>query len=374
MSFADEPLVIIDKDGNRRSLRRVRRGEDGSYIIKQRDGALSKEMNMTLSNEALLRVVKARSDPLLSGTDLSDDGSSVLGRLGVEQTKAFLQLLSAGSAMLQDVRRVTSGYAKWAETKIESGGRMLRPGVEATVGATVKPSLGTVEMDTGFFKAIVPVGDEFFEDSLATDADQSIANIIADQVGADVLDACLNSKDSDSDFNDGDVFYDVLPAGGWLAQVEADGNVYDASGDGQDYQTMFRQALIALPIRALRGMVTDGRFYVPVVLEQKYRDALSARGTNLGDVTLQGTAPLSYQGISIMSVPAFYVAAGSPDKSHILLAKRQNLIWGVQRDIRIETWRDPREGAKSWIVTTRFDAKVEVPEFATFVHGVSVEP
>src|SRR4051812_29057879 len=311
------------------------------------------ETEMGLSNEFLLQ----KAD-LQSGSDLSATGDSTHGQLGIDQVNRFLQLMAADQVLLSDITTVTSRHSKWAQTVLQSGGRMLRPGVESTVGASSSPAVSTIDMNTGFFKLIAPVSDEFFEDTTADDADAAIAAVIADQVGYDVEDLALNSKAADDNFNDNDAVYDVLPDGGFLAQAEAGSGLwYDATADGQDFQTVLRQLLTGLPNRALRGMVQDGRFYVPVRLEQTYRDALSSRGTNLGDVTLQGTAPLSYQGISIKSVPAMYVRTDTtPDVAHVLLANRRNLYLGVERSIKIETWRDPREGAKSWVVTTRFDA------------------
>lgn len=341
-------------------------------MFKSADGPAPEGTTMTLDNAALLERV-TKSD-LTSAGDLGDGPSSSQGELGVDQVAKFLEIMSAGQVMLPEVRTVTSKNSKWQESVIQSGGRILRAGAESTVGATTSPALGTIEMNTGFFKAIIPVSDEFLEDAAAKNAQDSIARVIADQVGADVEDLCLNSKAASDDLNDNDAVYDVLADGGWLQQVEDGPGFYDATGDGQDYQTIFRQLLTSIPRNGLRGLVADGRFYVPVILEQKYRDALSARGTNLGDVTLQGTAPLSYQGIGIKSVPAMYVrTSSSPDHSHILLANKNNLVVGFQRTVKIEYWRDPREGQPTWVVTTRFDAKVEVPEFAAAAENIDVD-
>lgn len=323
-----------------------------------------------LTNEELLQ----KAD-LTSAGDLGDGASASKGQLSIEQVQRFLQIMAADKVLLSDVQTVTNMAAKWQESILESGGRMLRAGVESTVGASTAPALRTIEMSTGFFKAIVPVSDEFFEDSAAKDADAAIAAVIADQVGFDVEDLALNSKAADDDFNDNDAVYDILPDGGWLAQVEAgSGLFYDATSDGQDYQTIFRQLLTSIPSKFKRNLGSDFRYWVPVILEEKYRDALSARGTNLGDVTLQGRDALKYQSVQIVPTPAMYVrTSSSPDHSHILLANRNNLYVGFQRAIRIETWRDPREGAKSWVVTTRFDAKVPVPEATAAAENVDVD-
>lgn len=325
---------------------------------------------MGLTNEELL----AKAD-LQSGSDLSAAGDSTHGQLGLEQVKRFLQIMASDKVLLGDVTNVTRNTPKWAQTVLQSGGRMLRPGVESTVGASTSPAVSTIEMSTGFFKLIAPVSDEFFEDTSAADADAAIAAVIADQVGFDVEDLALNSKAADDNFNDNDAVYDVLPDGGWLSQIEdGSGLFYDATSDGQDYQSVFRQLLTSIPSKFKRNLGSDFRYWVPVILEEKYRDALSARGTNLGDVTLQGRDGLKYQSVNIVPTPAMYVrTSSSPDHSHVMLAAKSNLYIGFQRAIRIETWRDPREGAKSWVVTVRFDAKVATPEACAAAENVDVD-
>lgn len=325
---------------------------------------------MGLTNEELLQ----KAD-LQSGADLSAAGDSTHGQLGLEQVARFLEIMAADKVFLPNMTTVTRSTPKWAQTVLQSGGRLLRPGVEATVGASSSPAISTIEMSTGFFKLIAPVSDEFFEDTSAANADAAIAAVIADQVGYDVEDLALNSKAADDNFNDNDAVYDVLPDGGILSQVEdGSGLWYNAAADAQDYQTIFRQLLTSIPSKFKRNLGTDFKYCVPVILEEKYRDALSARGTNLGDVTLQGRDALKYQSIEIVPVPALYIRTStSPDNSHVLLAAKSNMYIGYQRAIRIETWRDPREGAKSWVVTIRFDVKVPVPEACAAAYDVDVD-
>jgi hypothetical protein len=40
----------------------------------------------------------------------------------------------------------------------------------------------------------------------------------------------------------------------------------------------------------------------------------------------------------------------------------------------LETFRDPREGATSFIVTARVDAKIAVPDATAIATSVNVEP
>jgi hypothetical protein len=323
---------------------------------------------MGLSNEELLR----KAGPLTSGDfslDVPSDGAT-MGVLGVEQMAAFLRILSAEQKMLPEVRTVTSRFAKWQESIIESGGRILRVGTQGVVGDQIKPGTRAIEISTAFLKAVVTISEEAFEDTAAQDLESATTEVIIAQAGFDVEDFMLNSVDTpDADFNDGDSVMELVD--GWLKQV-LDVNDYDAVGDGQDYQTIFLALLNSIDSKFKRNK-TDWRYWVPVVLEERYRDILAARGTPLGDLRLEGNDALKYQGVAIVGVPAMFVAAGSPDISHVLLSGNGNLYAGFQRKIKLDTEPVKREGQTYFILTVRCSPKVAVPEAAACAKNVSVE-
>ena len=171
---------------------------------------------------------------------------------------------------------------------------------------------------------------------------------------------------------------------GWLEQARVGksgagqtANTFDASSYGQDYQEIFKQLLVRIPkrhLRAIRGGL--GRFYVAVTLEQKYRDLLATRGTALGDFMLTEAGDLKYQGIKIVAAPSFdnAIISGTPDTSEVLLTNPNNLYAGFHRAMRFETWRDPREGLTSFVITARVDAEIAVVNATAHANLVNVEP
>lgn len=325
---------------------------------------------MALSTEALLR--KAVLNVTGPGGDVgtADFGGAGQAPLSLEQVTQFIELMAAQQVMLSEARTVTSNSAKWQESIIDMGGRIAKPGVEATrlaAGDREKPTTGMVEISTDLLRAEIPVSDEVFEDNVAGQSlVNSIERLIADQFGWDIEDLFVNGDTLSADPL-------LALSDGWLAQCAADGNDFDASGYGQDYQDVFRVMLQTMPLRFLRNIEAQGRFYIPKRAEQKYRDLLSSRGTPLGDLMLTGTNELRYQGILIKGVPSFGVTAGSPDTSSFLLCNPNNLYAGYHRAMKFETWRDPREGATSFIVTARVDAEVAVPEATVIATSVNVE-
>lgn len=324
-----------------------------------------------LSTEELLR--KA----LLSSTDGSADFGGVgQAPLSVEQITQFIELMQAEQVMLRTVRTVTSGAAKWQESIINFGSRIAKPGTEGSRladGDRIVPSTGIVEISTVLLRAEVPVSDEVFEDNVAgQQLTGSLERTIADRFGFDIEDLMVNGDTA----NVGDTYLAQL--NGWLKQAKSGtgANSFDASAYGQDYQEIFKQLLVKMPKRFLRGLRQNGAYFVPVTLEQKYRDILASRGTPLGDFMLTGNGDLSYQGIPIIGAPTFDagITAGSPDTSSILLSPKQNLYAGFHRAMKFETWRDPREGATSFVVTARVDAKIAVIPATTLAYNVDVEP
>jgi HK97 family phage major capsid protein len=326
-----------------------------------------------LSTEELLRKALVVSDGSAGapfGTTGADFGGVGQAPLSIEQVSQFIELMSASQVMLADVKTVTSGSAKWQESILDMGARIARPGVEATrlsSGDRTKPVTGIVEISTVLLRAEIPVSDEVLEDNVAgANIVNSIQRLIADRMGYDIEDLFVNG-----DVSGGADSYMRL-SDGWLITAKNLGHAVDGTTYGQDYQEIFRVLLNSLPDRFKRQLETDFRFYLPQRTTEKYRDILASRGTPLGDLMLTGKNELRYQGIQIVGVPSFAIAAGSPDKSSVLLANHNNLYAGYHRHMKFETYRDPREGVTSFVVTARVDAEIAVPSATCIAYNVDV--
>ena len=62
------------------------------------------------------------------------------------------------------------------------------------------------------------------------------------------------------------------------------------------------------------------------------------------------------------------------DGSRVLLAEFKNLIWGIQRDIRIETDRLPRLRATDWVISFKMDAQVRNPDALVLMENLKSRP
>lgn len=326
---------------------------------------------MGLTNEELLQ--KA----VLSTGDFGGAGEAPLT---IEQVREFLRLAILPQTMLPDVRPVMSNANTWQESKINFDARIMRPGIEGernVFSDRVKPGTGIVEMITVLLRGEVPITDETMEDQVEQAGfGDTIMAMVAEGAGRDVEELFIRGDTDDSFIGHGEGAGSFLRlTDGWLklAGTSAGFNLLDATADGQDYQAIFRKLINLLPDRYKRDP-QNMRFYVPLRLEEKYRDQLADRATNGGDAWLEGTRPLVYQGIRIMGVPNFPIdAIPTPDTSFILLTHRMNLYAGWRRQIRMETYRDPREGVTSFIVTARVDPEIAHVPATAIAENVDVD-
>ncbi len=301
-----------------------------------------------------------------------DFGGAGEAPLAIEVADEFIRKLTIGQQLLGDVHTVTHRAPKWQQGTVQFTNRVLRPGVQAARLADadrVKPTSGLIEMNTQLVKGEVPVADEVFEDNITGErfAD-AMDDLIADRVGLDVEELAISG-----DVASGDAYLALLD--GFLKQATgAGGHVFNATATGQDFQEVLKQLLVSLPERAKRNIESEGRFYAPSRLIELYRDILATRGTPLGDLSLAGKEDIRYQGIILKPIATIPVTAGAPDTSSVLLTNRNNLYVGFQRRVSIETFRDPREGATSFIVTARLDAKVADVDATAVATNVNVEP
>lgn len=317
-------------------------------------------------NELLRKAILTVGD----GTN-GDFGGPGQAPLAIEQVAEYIELMTHEQVLLPRVRRVTSSAPLWEEPIIDFAGRIARPGVEANrLGYTqrAQPNTGNVQIRTSLLRAEIPVSDEVFEDNVAGERLRgSLDRLTADQFGADVEELFLMGDTTSTDP------YLALQDG-WVKVARDEGHAIDGSSYGKDYQEIFKQLLLAIPERFRRNLEASGAFFVPKRSETEYRDQLATRGTPLGDRMLEGRENLRYQGVEIIGVPAMGITAGSPDTSTFILTNTQNLYAGWHRNIRFETFRDPREGVTSFIVNARVGGTIAVPDAVAIAYDVNVEP
>jgi hypothetical protein len=108
------------------------------------------------------------------------------------------------------------------------------------------------------------------------------------------------------------------------------------------------------------------------LVTQDYIAALSARSTGLGDAVFTGEAKPAYGRVPILDVPLMPTTLGDPtatpstdgiigagDYTDVLMTPKNNLIIGIQRDIKIESKREPADEATYVFYSLRMDVAIE---------------
>jgi hypothetical protein len=305
-----------------------------------------------------------------STASTGDIGNGTKSPLALEQADQFISIAIAPQALLSDIRVVRNSAPKWNESKLEFWSRILRPGTQATRlvdGSRVVPTTSVVEMSTTLIRGEVPVSDEVWEDNVEGDGfRQRISNGIAERAGLDIEELFIKG-----DTASGDSY--LAQQMGFLKLAAGTGtNTIAAAGNARDWQKTFRQMVLALPDQFKRDK-PNMRFYMPTRLYEMYADALASRNTALGDFFLESNREIRYQDILLKPVPQWPITtASSVDSTQILLCNRMNLIAGFQRQIRVETFRDPREGVTSYVLTARVACAIEHVPATVLATGVIV--
>ncbi len=278
------------------------------------------------------------------------------GLLNPEQQDSFIRSLIDQPTILRDVRVVPMSSPSMNVNKIKFGSRILKAATQAggqndggdndrhlNEADRITPDLSQVQLNTSEVIAEINLHDEVLEDNIERgDLQQTILALIAERAALD-LEELLISGDTAS----GDTFL-ALQDG--ILKL-ATSNVVDAAG-GAVSVDIFNRAKKALPTRYRRNLAAM-RFYTSMDVESDYRVQVASRGTGLGDAVLTGSAPLPVLGVPMRP------AALMPN-ANIVLTNPQNIIWGIQRNIRIERARDVR--ARSWIIVLTARIAIEMEE------------
>lgn len=305
------------------------------------------------------------------------------GLLSPQQTREFLRVLIDESVLLKEANNQTSLSPKFEVPRISFGNRILRPGVEAARVAEAdrtKPLTGLVTLSTNLFKGEVPVSDELFEDNIERDAlADTIMVMIAEATGRDIEEYAIKSDLARTTL-DGADFGVLSQFDGMIKQLQTNlpgSQKVDATAF-TSYDQLFRTMVAKLPARYRRDP-TALRFYVPVKHNDGYQSELAGRGTPLGDsnVLENMRMRLAFRGIPVVPIPLMTgvsTIAGAVVNydNFAILVHPLNLYVGWHRRIRVERWRDPRDGATSFLPSLRFDCKYADPSFAILSSNISL--
>lgn len=319
----------------------------------------------------LLAWVEKATGPMTT-VDIETNG----GDLVPEQARQFLRDAITPTAILSRADVFDSTSKKFEIPKFSFGSRIMYGGNAAKrdlegnrvqTASRAKPDTGLVTLSTELFKGEVELSDETFEDNIEGDAfADTLMEQIALAVGRDLEDIAIKSDTADADDTYG--LYDgiVWHAKNGGATLTNAAGVTSAKG-------LFRSMLTALPAR-YRGLWNDLVFYVSVDAADGWAEEVGERGTTAGDSALtqdtnRGLKP--YRGIPVVEVPLLSGTQNAYNYGTVaILCHPKNLKVGFHRRVRVEKFRDPREGNTSFLPTLRYDVKWAQETAVVLAEGV----
>jgi|Cruoilmetagenom7_1024161.scaffolds.fasta_scaffold04281_2 hypothetical protein len=285
------------------------------------------------------------------------------GKLNDEQANQFIRKLLVQPTILNQARTVTMSSPQRQINKIQFASRILKPAVSNTPlssGDRSAPTTEQVLLTTKEVIAEVRLPYDVIEDNIErgnigamTDTNgtptsggirDTIMTLIAERAALDLEELALLG-----DTGSGDSYLALLD--GWLIQSTT--NVVDLAGASISKDT-WKQGLQAMPDQYLRNRAAM-RHFVSVDNEIAYRDSLANRETALGDAQIQGTSPVFGFGVPVDAASLMPAVNG-------LSTNPLNMIFGIQRDIHIETDKDITSRVYIIVLTMRMDFKYEEEE------------
>lgn len=291
-------------------------------------------------------------------SDLTSDG----GLLNPEQSDTFIRKLLVQPTILPRARVVRMSSPQRKINKIQFASRILHAATSATaLGASnrSKPTTEQVTLTTKEVIAEVRLSYDVIEDNIergniglmtggSGDASggikDTIMTLIAERAALDLEELALLG-----DTGSGDAYLALLD--GFLEQATS--NVVNA-GAATITKDIFKQGLKALPDQYKRNLAAL-RHWVAINNEIEYRDSLANRETALGDANVQGNNQVSAYGVPVGGAALMPLANG-------LLTFPLNMIFGIQRQIHIETDKDIRSREYIIVLTMRMDFQFEEEE------------
>jgi HK97 family phage major capsid protein len=285
------------------------------------------------------------------------------GKLQDDQSDTFYRKVIDRTGLIGDIRNVQMNSDTMNINKIGLGSMIVRaaptgsaPYIVDGVGETYgndrnlasgdrfSPSFEQVQLTVKEYLAEIHLTDDVMENNLEK---ENITNVILDLAStriANDMEVLLIESDS----TNGALSAAHQLQNGVLKRVTT--NVVDAANAGISLD-VFADLQTAVPTKYMNNL-TSMKYYLHNHKELAWRQALAARGTDLGDANITGTRPVPALGVNLQRV------AQMP-QSNILFTDPKNIIMGWQRDMRLETERYPRSRITAFIFTFKVGIQLE---------------
>jgi len=304
------------------------------------------------------RIAKALEKADIAVSDLTTDG----GYLNPIQSDTFIRMLIEQPTILNQIRVVPMNAPTMKINKIGFATRILNAapdsGSALAAAKRSKPTTDQVSLLTKEILAEVHIPYDVLEDNIERGRlEDTIMELIAERAALDLEELIIKG-----DTGSGDAYLALM--NGILAQSTS--HIVDYTGTSGDIsKAIFKAGIKAMPNPYLR-LKNQMRFWVSPHTEIEWADEFADHVSAPGFQAIQS----DWQGYPAFGIPVQGVAL-MPNSNYILTYP-QNVIWGVQRRIMIETDRDIRTRVLIVVLTLRADLVYE--EEDAVVQATGLQP
>jgi hypothetical protein len=301
---------------------------------------------MSLSNAELAK----RADMVLA--DLSSNG----GLLNPEQANKFIDMVVEQPTILKQARVERMNAPTKKINRLGFASRIMKAAPQGSTpfekdngggndryldaADRSKPTTSQITLTSKEVMAEIRLPYELLEDNIEGQSfEDHVMRLIAERAAEDfeewALDADTGSGDAYLALNDG-----LLKA--------ATSNVVNNASAGIS-PDLFETGMLTMPQKYLRNLL-NLRHYIPVAETIKYRGNVARRATGYGDSALQTDGTLTAYGVPVEAAPLMAASTG-------LFTFPKNIIFGVQRQLTVETDKDIRSREIIIVLTARIETK-----------------
>lgn len=281
------------------------------------------------------------------------------GLLQPEQSKQFIDMILDEPTMLPQARVIRMASQEVWINRIGFGSRILRAARQTgsaqddgdnarymRAADRAAPTTSQIQLTDSELIAEVRIPYEALEDNIEGQSlEAHIMRLIAQQVALDLEEWALWADKTSVDAM-------MALQDGWMKRATS--HVADNLGAGVS-PDLFTNALLALPQKYLKYLPRM-RGFISVANTIRYRQKVSQRQTGYGDAAMQDQIPLFAQGLRLEGAPM--LAADNIGASG-LVTFPQNLIFGIRRDVKVETDKDIRSREYIIVVTLRAGLQID---------------
>jgi len=310
------------------------------------------------------RTIVEKADIAVS--NLVSDG----GYLQPEQANTFIDLVLTEPTILKQCRTVRMNSPQMQINKIGFYDRILKNAPESGTALAsadrAKPTTSKIQLSTKEVIAEVHIPYDVLEDNIERESlEDHIMRLIAQRVAVDLEERIVLGDTTSTTVPELTLFDGIIrqitsaPASNRFSA----GNVYVASQAISP--TVCKNMIKTIPPKYFR-VPSEYRIWMSFKNEMDLRDSFAANRAYSGG---GDRYILDDSRITMYGVPVEPNAWVPYDKA--VLTHPKNLIWGVQRQIMVETDKDIRSRVIIIVLTMRIDFKIEEPEACCVATGIT---